>query len=304
MKAQLGYDNLKLDMEAAKMTPNLHVVFTDLQQVLFCPTLKHSSVFYQRQLSCYNYGIHDAASNNASMMLWNETIGRRGSTEISSCFLRYVKENFKTLNAGEERKLIIWSDRCIGQNNNWRMICTYKLLIDLKYFTEVHQKFLSTGHSFLPCDRDFALIEKQKKNNLALVPFDWVEIIANARPSKPYIVLCMDQNDFKDLTQFESSLHKDPKLKITQSLWYKLSADSPNVICARESHNIIRPWSQFKLCAKKKQENVVYRSIDDLPHAYAGALPIKADKKVNLLDMCQYLRNPDHIRFYQSILSE
>lgn len=166
MRAKLGYDKLKAHTKAAKVTPNLHVVCTDLQQVLFCPTLKHLSMFYQRQMSCYNYVIHDAATNKATMMFWNETIGHRGSTDISSCFLRYVKACFQILKPGEERKLIIQSDRCIGQNNNWRMIAMYKLIIDLQYFTEVQQKFLSTGHSFHPCDRHFAQIERQKKNEI------------------------------------------------------------------------------------------------------------------------------------------
>lgn len=117
------------------------------------------NIFYQRQLSNYNLDIHDAASNNAFMLLWNETVATRGATEISSCLLRYVKEHFQPLQTNERKHLIIWSDRCIGQNNNWGIITTLKLLVDMKYFTEVHQKFVSTGHSFLPCDRDVSLIE-------------------------------------------------------------------------------------------------------------------------------------------------
>lgn len=34
---------------------------------------------------------------------------------------------------------------------------------------EVKQKFAVTGDSFLPCDRDFALIEKYKKGSKLLI---------------------------------------------------------------------------------------------------------------------------------------
>ncbi|CAH1101838.1 unnamed protein product [Psylliodes chrysocephalus] len=225
----------KNDKQLAESNPsNIFDLFIDLQQVLFCPTLHHSSVFYQCQLSNYNLDIHDAPSNNAFMMLWNETVAKRGAIEISSCLLRYAKEHFQPLQTGERRQLIIWSDRCVGQNNNWRMITTLKLLVDLNYFTEVHQKFLSTGHSFLPCDRDFSLIEKKKKTMKVFVPLKWMEVIANARESKPFYVLYMQREDFKNLRDLEKALHRNPKFKLTESLWNKISSKDPNTLFTRE----------------------------------------------------------------------
>lgn len=53
-------------------------------------------------------------------------------------------------------------------------------LILNKYFTTVELKFLTTGHCFLPCDRDFALIERKKKSAMVYIPDQWVEVIANA----------------------------------------------------------------------------------------------------------------------------
>ncbi|KAJ8890478.1 hypothetical protein PR048_009987 [Dryococelus australis] len=50
MKAALGYGQLQQDTEAAKFSPNLVVLCTDLQKVLFHPTLHHSRVFYQRHI--------------------------------------------------------------------------------------------------------------------------------------------------------------------------------------------------------------------------------------------------------------
>ncbi|KAJ8889960.1 hypothetical protein PR048_009465 [Dryococelus australis] len=75
IKAALGYRQLQQDTEAAKLSPNLVVLCPDVQQVLFCPTLHHSCVFYQRQLSSYNFCIYGAGANTATMMFWHEAIG-------------------------------------------------------------------------------------------------------------------------------------------------------------------------------------------------------------------------------------
>ena len=189
MRAEAGYKTLRQDTEIAKVNPNYVVLCTDLQQVLFCPNLTHSSIFYQRQFSTYNYAINNMGNNTATMMVWHEAMAHRGSTKIASVLLFYVTENFNRLAAGEERKLVVWSDRCVGQNNNWKMITLLRLLVLEKFFTQIEQKFLTSGHSFLPCDRDFALIERNKKlpyNSSVYIPFQWTDVIAKSRINNPF----------------------------------------------------------------------------------------------------------------------
>lgn len=58
-----------------------------------------------------------------------------------------------------------------------------------QYFTEVDQKFLCSGHSFLLCDKDFALIERRKKvRHDVFLPTDWKYVIGEARLSKPFLI--------------------------------------------------------------------------------------------------------------------
>lgn len=313
MKAEAAYESLRQDQAAAKVNPNLVVLFTDLQQVLYCPTVTHSSAFYQRQYSSYNYAIHEAKTNEAYMMLWHETIGHRGSTEIASCLLRYIVEKFAPLKFGEERKLIVWSDRCVGQNNNWRMIILFQLLILSRYFSQINQKFLATGHSFLPCDRDFALIERQKKTAVVHEPFEWTHVFTSARPKNPFKVVYMDQDDFKDFSAAENNLNKE-ELKVTKYLWFRIDSDDPMCVKVRESHNILRPMITISLTksqepepGRKKRgrkpvkpikENI--KNINELKPMYSGPLPISSLKKENLLDMCQYLP-PEKRSFYENL---
>lgn len=52
-KAEQAYSQLKKDAELDKSNPQI-ILAADLQQVLFCPTVTHSNVFYQRPYSSYN----------------------------------------------------------------------------------------------------------------------------------------------------------------------------------------------------------------------------------------------------------
>ena len=56
LHAEQTYAALREDTLSAKDDAGPICIAVDLQQVLFAPNLKHSNVFYQRQLSCYNLG--------------------------------------------------------------------------------------------------------------------------------------------------------------------------------------------------------------------------------------------------------
>lgn len=139
-------------------------------------------------------------TNDISMHLLYECIAKRGSSEVASCMLHYIRSNYKPLSIGEERTLVVWSDRWIGQNNNWKLITHYQYFVHCDIFTKVEQKFLCSGHSFLQCDRDFALIEKRKKKQSVMVPSEWKYVIAEAKLNKPFTIVEMDQHDFKDFS--------------------------------------------------------------------------------------------------------
>lgn len=298
MRAEAGYQTLRQDTEMAKINSNYVVLCTDLQQVLFCPNLTHSSIFYQRQFSTYNYCVHNMGKDIATMMLWHEVMAHRGSTEIASALLFYVTQNFQRLGPGQERKLVVWSDRCVGQNNNWKMITMLRMLLRENYFTQVEQKFMVSGHSFLPCDRDFALIERVKKPSTVYVPFQWVDVIAKSKINNPFTVIYMHQTFFKDFSDAEKSIWKDPKCKITQGMWLQITSDDPNSIRIRKSHNTVQPWTSYSLKSLKK--TTVEVMLDDLREAYNEPLPIKKEKLDNLLDMCHYIPLK-YVNFYQNI---
>lgn len=127
--AESAYKNMANDFQRARNEENFVCLAVDLQQILFSPTLRHSDVFYKRQFGSYNLCIYDARTDDGTMLFWTEIDGGRGADEIISCIQKYVLQNFNLLQNNEERTLVVWSDRCKGQNNNFPMLVEYLTLI-------------------------------------------------------------------------------------------------------------------------------------------------------------------------------
>lgn len=305
-KAEKAYESLYKDADTSKHNNDVVTLCVDLQQVLFTPNLTHSDVFYQRQYSNYNYSVHNMGDSSVTMYLWHESLAKRESAEITSCLLQHIVHYYQVLPSGKERKLNIWSDRCVGQNNNFKMAILCNYLIYLGYFTEVNQKFLVSGHSFLPCDRDFALIERNKKSRKLYVPDDLVELIASSRQINPFQVFIMNQTHFLDLSSVESIFRRDSNLKITEARWIQLTADDPGVLRLRTCHNVLESWKTFELLKKKRgnrRPDVSVPLISDLPRLYNNPLPITAAKKSDLMSMSQYLPTDKRV-FYETLTAQ
>lgn len=100
-RADQAYSVLKEDTVIATINQNIIILCVDMQQVLFCPTLTHSSMFYQRQLSFYNFAIHNTGNNMLhESMEW--VITRKESAEITSDFWSTSLTDIHSLNKGRK----------------------------------------------------------------------------------------------------------------------------------------------------------------------------------------------------------
>jgi len=113
--------------------------------------------------------------------------------------MHYIKNFVKT------EKLIMYSDQCGGQNRNIKLslMCNYITTSPEFKVSQIDHKFLCSGHSYLPCDQDFGLIEKSKKYYPNIyIPDDWKSVITSARMIKPFKVVEMYTNDFFFIQEF------------------------------------------------------------------------------------------------------
>ena len=116
----------------------------DFQQNLPTPNLHHNDVFYAHQLWTYNFGIHDCVAEKGYMFMWDETVAKRGSSEVTSC----LKHFFQAYRTGA-RSLVSYSNGCGGQNKNVTIVALYNELHLSGVYDILNHKFLPRGHTFL-----------------------------------------------------------------------------------------------------------------------------------------------------------
>ena len=129
--------------------------------------------------------------------MFHEGIASRGSHEIGSCLLKHLRE----MNT-DAKHLILYSDSCGGQNRNifivhllLHIICSPEFTISL-----INHKFMVSGHSYLPNDRDFGSVETARHQTQHLyIPQHWYELVRKAHHANPFRVCEMETSNFKSL---------------------------------------------------------------------------------------------------------
>lgn len=115
------------------------------------PCLSTNEAYYCRQLSTYNLGIHSMTRDHVIMNVWPENTASRGADEIASCMQPDVCSRDHTY-------LTAYS----GKNRNIKMMAMWLYITQSAAIEVVDHKFTVSGHSFLPNDTDFGLIERAK----------------------------------------------------------------------------------------------------------------------------------------------
>lgn len=216
--AQKMQDDLKKFIEQAKASGDYDVFIFDLQQALLTPTLTVGDAFYLRKALTYNFGIHDGKTGKGFMFMWSENVAGRGSDEIASCIWKYIK-----LCKPTAKRLVIYSDNCGGQNKNWNLMALWRQLVLDGVYESIEHRFLVPGHTRLPCDRDFALIENEKKRVVQVYsPEHWYKIVADANKKNPFIVTVMKNEDFFSFEQLLRTITKKTTTDAKVPLQFRL----------------------------------------------------------------------------------
>lgn len=293
-KADRAREILKQDtIESQEPESTKCCLSMDLQQVMFVPSLTHSDMFYLSQLSCYNLGVHIGDTNEAYMCMWHEGVASRGANEIASCLLHIVNRGLIN-----KKHLVLWCDNCGGQNKNRILLFTLIFLVANGIFQTIEQKFLVSGHSFMPCDRDFALIEKRKKVSQAFVPLDLHSIVKSARYTPPFNIIDMTTCGFWDLKRAADEHINTAKLNISKASLLKIEAANPTLVKIKttfsdQEETQVNVLKRGKSLADLRQANIIKLTSES---------HVSENKKASLRNMIPYLKNPEHQRFYKQLL--
>ena len=169
-----------------------------MQQALPTPKLSTGPTFYKKKLFCYNFSIHCCSENQGYFYFWDESIAGRGADEIASCILKHFE-----LHNISGSQLIAISDNCGGQNKNWIIVAAWLRLLAKGTFKKIVHIFPQVGHTMLPSDRDFGIVEKYVRSRCQFVycPSEWMDILKKCQKKKPFIVHAMTRTDFVTVSQ-------------------------------------------------------------------------------------------------------
>ena len=296
-RANTGQKLLK-DYTEEKNKPHIAVIAVDLQQTLPTPRLSSGIQYYKRKMWTYNLGIHSVKDLQGTMYVWNETQGKRGSCEIASCLDHYILNYIDPT----VTKLMIFSDNCSGQNKNKNVILCCLRHIHSDRFKLIKHYFMVPGHSYLPCDRDFGIIEKKIRPISVYSTDHYIEIIRKAKKEKPFRVVEMTWEDFKDFERLQKCVSwggmKDAGFSKARVLNY--NAHYKDGFEVQELYGGLNT-TQVSLVNKKKKEQIANLSLQPLEKKYPGPLLLSKEKTADLRDLMAYVL-PAYKHFYLDIL--
>jgi hypothetical protein len=247
------------------------------------------------------------------MYVWNETVAKRGSVEIISCVKHYIDNVLSP----DTDTLIVFSDNCAGQNKNINILLYYLSLIHSGRFSTIIHSYLISGHSYLPCDRDFGLIEKRSRSHShVFTSKGWCKIIEESRKSNPFHVVQMETSHFLNFDVLKqnttirkhasSQFSKARYFKITSSfkIGYKMSLSYSGIV---DGHLETDDPAEVQVSLQKGKGTVYRQDRFDLsqvivPPKYKGSVPINPAKVKDLKELMRFVP-PDDTPFFEAIFA-
>jgi hypothetical protein len=90
MRAESARAELKMAESAARADSNVLTISFDMEKTQPIPFINTSVAFNKRQLWLYNLGINNRKDNTATMCIWTEPEGKRGSNEVASALYEFL----------------------------------------------------------------------------------------------------------------------------------------------------------------------------------------------------------------------
>lgn len=253
-----------------------------MQKTQPIPYINTSVAFYKRQLWLYNLGINNRKDNTATMCIWTEPEGKRGSNEVASALNEFLHAE----NVGKYRHIRSFSDGCGGQNKNKTIVSFFFHICRTTPVESWTHVFLEPGHSYLPNDTDFGKIERKKNARQAVYDFlQWQELIKECK----YNVIHM-KGKFLNVSQ----LAANHKFKNIDSQGNKFSWLAMKWLRVTEGSSIM----EYKTTCHPEEpvkkidftrSGVIFN--DELDSLYHDPLKISHEKFKDIMSLSDYIPN-------------
>ena len=242
--------------------PSVSALSFDFMQNIQLPKTPVQDVYYLRQLTYNLFSIQNLGQNKSKIYTYHEGLAKKGANEVVSFIWDYIQYEL----SDSVKHLHLFSDATCGQNRNNTMIRFCMSLVNSGRFESVTQYFPIRGHSFLPNDRDFAIIKRDlKKNARIYLPKQITRMIVK---HEKFIVTMVEPKDVIDFDSWWPKFYKktciandtskngipnDEKqqFKVTQFFHFFYSKSHEHTVLARKLIDHTKSFS-FQLFKKKK----------------------------------------------------
>lgn len=222
-------------------------------------------------------------------------MAKRGSDEIASCLKKYF-EKFDI--RGET--LYALSDNCCGQNKNWTIVGFWLQLLASGRFKKIVHIFPQVGHTMLPSDRDFALVEKFAKTKSAIYsPTEWEEVLKKAKKKDPFVVTVLTKEDFYNFSQLKENFAQS-NFGISSSVKLELNIENPYILKAYDTYTGMPKSVNLKRKRGRPSLTLEEDFTRGLTQKYLEDLPIEESKLAHVMSCMQWIP-PIHHPFYYSL---
>lgn len=280
-------------VRASESQGTISVATMDLQQVLLCPKSFSSAVYYRRKLCVHNFTVYDLVSKEGYCYLWHEGEGGLDSDEFASLVVEYLK----TL-PDSVQTAIFWSDGCTYQNRNSTLasaIMHFLRTAEKPFLTEVHQKYLTKGHTQMEVDSVHSAIETASSRIEISTPQEWATVMRMARVKNPYHVTILDHTFWKKYPAEISTIRpgKGPGDPVV--------TDIKHLVYTREGiyYSLSHGTPMYPLPSRPKRDNS--RNMRDIQIKYSKSLPLTQPKIDDLKYLCQTIIPKEHHSFFETL---
>jgi len=299
-KAELARTQLKVSKQ--NIDSKSETFSFDLQKVFSIPHLTTNETYYCRQLSVYNLGIHSTTTNKVIMNVWHEGVASRGAQDIASCLLSYCSRKA----AEGIEKVTAYSDACGGQNRNSKVVAMWMYIVQTTPIKEINHKFMVSGHSYLPNDSDFGVIERKvSRTSQMYVPSDWYKAISTCNRKNPFEVNEMSQESMVSVAPIMKVLtirkHDDMKQKVEwlKIQWIQIRKENPKKMFYKYTVQEEVPF--FSVCFEKKSKvRPVLLNDVVLSKLYVEPRVLSQEKFKDIQKLLKYVP-PLHHPFFESL---
>lgn len=195
----------------------------------------------------------------------------------------------------------------------------YYALVMMGMFDCIEHYYLVPGHTFLPSDRDFGIIEKKiRKTDYVFTPDDWFRLVETSRVKNPFQVLRMQTEDFKNFHHVSSLIGKTQKnmsgekVPLRKIAVLRIEATKPGILQYKQNYSDIAPWEEVQVFQKaagrrRKGKNLTIPSQEMLQMnfhpskmecLYPAGRKISAAKHKDLMSLLPCIPQNHHPMYY------